>query len=130
MLRPPAGQECVGWDLSELRGESTEEFGIVDVLAQLGYLGDGHSPAEVATVMPALVIEIRVAAHDALAVVGRVFAVFLGNGPGLHGGVGGDLFYEGLPDRFGGSVWRLHHCPRCLGLHTVKVKKQPERWRI
>jgi len=44
-------------ELAELCGELTEEFGIVDVLAQLGGLGDGDSPTEVATVMPAITID-------------------------------------------------------------------------
>ena len=82
-------------ELAELCGELTEEFGIVDVLAQLGGLGDGDAPTEVATVMPALVLEVRATAHYALAVSVRVFAVFLGKGSGLHGGDGGDLFHEG-----------------------------------
>ena len=101
-------------ELAELCGELTEEFGIVDVLAQLGGLDDGHAPAEVATIMPALVLEIRTAAHHAFAIGGRMFAVFLGKGSGLHGGDGGDLFHEGSPDLFGGLGWRFHREQQCL----------------
>ncbi len=101
-------------ELAELCGELTEEFGIVDVLAQLGGLGDRDAPAQVATFMPALVLEIRAAAHHTLAIGVRVFAVFLGESSGLHGGDGGDLFHEGLPDLFGGSGWWLHRRPLCL----------------
>ena len=82
-------------ELAELCGELTEKFGVVDVLAQLGGLGDGDAPTEVATVMPALVLEVRAAAHHTLAVGVRMFAVFLGKGSGLHGGDCGDLFHEG-----------------------------------
>jgi hypothetical protein len=94
--------------------EVAEEFGILNVLAQLGGLAGRHTPAEIATVLPALVLEVWAAAHHALAVGIRVFAVFLGKGSGLHGGDGGDLVHEGLPDLFGGLGWRFHRKQTCL----------------
>ena len=115
-------------ELAELCGELTEEFGIVDVLAQLGGLGDGNAPTEVATVMPALVLEIWAAAHHTLAVGDRVFAIFLGKGSRLHGGDGGDLFHEGLPDLFGGLARWFHRQQSCLVSRHCQAQKKPGIW--
>jgi hypothetical protein len=113
-------------ELAELRGELAEEFGIFDVLAQLGCLAGGHTPADVTTVLPALVLEVWAAAHDPPAAGVGMFAVFLGKGSGLHGGDGGDLFHKGLPDLIGGWGYWFHREQFCLGSRHRQAKKNSQ----
>jgi hypothetical protein len=63
----------------------------------------GNTAAEVATVLPALVLEVGAEPDRALAVRGRMLTEFFGQSATLHGGDGGELVEEKLTRIRGGG---------------------------
>lgn len=83
-------------EIGQVFSEHIEAAPIFNILPQLGDLFGGNAHAAVPAVLPALVFEIRPATDRAVAVRGRLFAIFLGERAALDGGERSDFGEGGL----------------------------------
>ena len=91
-----SGAALLNGETGQVFGEHIEAPAIFNILAQLRDLFGGNANAAVPAVLPALVFEIGPATDGAVAVRGRLFAVFLGERAALDGVERGEFGEGGL----------------------------------